>query len=114
VACNGRVTKYGIPGASSSYFSEWKDTIIDTSSINPILNKENDLCEWEEKGGYFHFKIKYLKTVDGKKIPEEQMKWGILGLLQPARVLDILKHYIVFEKTEDFGIVKKVARYQQL
>lgn len=114
VACNGRITKYGIPGASSSYFSEWKDTIIDTTFDNPILNVRNDLCEWEEKNGYVHFKMKYLRTADGKQIPEEQMKWGILGLLQPARVLDILQHFIVFERTEDSGIIKKVARYQQL
>jgi type I restriction enzyme R subunit len=114
VACNGRITKYGIPGASSSYFSEWKDTNIDTAFPNPILEPGNDLCEWEEKDGYKHFKIKYLRTAEGKQIPEEQMKWGILGLLQPMRVLDILKNYIVFERSEDAGIIKKVARYQQL
>jgi type I restriction enzyme, R subunit len=110
VACNGRITKYGIPGASSSYYSEWKDTIIDTAHTNPILKHGNDLCEHEVKDGYTHFQIKYLSTGN----PEEQMKWGILGLLQPARVLDILKHFLVFERTEDSGIVKKVARYQQL
>ncbi len=114
VACNGRITKYGIPGASASYFNEWKDDIIDTAFDNPILDVANDLCEHYEKDGYVRFKIKYLKTVDGKQIPEEQMKWGIVGLLQPSRVLDILKHFIVFERTEDSGIIKKVARYQQL
>lgn len=114
VACNGRITKYGIPGASASYFNEWKDTIIDISFKNPILDPRNDLCEWEEKDSYTHFKIKYLRTADGKQIPEEQMKWGILGLLQPARVLDILQHFIVFERTEESGIIKKIARYQQL
>jgi len=114
VACNGRITKYGIPGASSSFFSEWKDTIIDSSFPNPILDLVNDLCEWEEKEGHYHFKIKYLKTIDVKQVPEEQMKWGILGLLQPSRVLDILRHFIVFERTEQSGVIKKVARYQQL
>lgn len=114
VACNGRITKYGILGASSSYYNEWKDTIIDTTSENPILIARNNLCEFEEKDGYAHFKIKYLRTADGKQIPEEQMKWGILGLLQPAKVLDILRFFIVFERSEDGGIIKKVARYQQL
>ena len=28
VACNGRLSKYGIPGASASYFNEWKDSVI--------------------------------------------------------------------------------------
>jgi type I restriction enzyme R subunit len=105
VACNGRITKYGIPGASASYFSEWKDTIIDTHFDNPILDPSNDLCKAELKDdGYYRHNI-----------PEyEQMKRGIVGLLQPARVLDILQHFIVFERTLESGIVKKVARYQQL
>ena len=105
VACNGRITKYGIPGASASYFSEWKDTIIDTHFENPILDLSNVLCKAELKGdGYYHHNI-----------PEyEQMKRGVVGLLQPARVLDILQHYLVFERTLESGVVKKVARYQQL
>jgi type I restriction enzyme R subunit len=41
------------------------------------------------------------------------MKLSIIGFLQPARVLDILKHFLVFERSEG-KIVKKVARYQQL
>ena len=41
----------------------------------------------------------------------EQMKFGIIGLLQPERVLDILQYFIVFER-EDGKIIKKVARYQ--
>ena len=34
VACNGRIAKYGIPGASSSYFNEWKNTILDTTQFH--------------------------------------------------------------------------------
>ena len=105
VACNGRITKYGIPGSSVSYFGEWKDTILDTHFPNPILDAENDLCDvevWDD--GYHH-----------TKIPEyERMKRGIVGLLQPARVLDIVQHYLVFERTQEYGVVKKVSRYQQL
>ena len=105
VSCNGRITKFGIPGASESYFGEWKDTILDTKHSNPILDEENDLCDTAvKKDSYTH-----------ADIPEyERMKRGIVGLLQPARVLDILQHYIVFERSEEYGIIKKVARYQQL
>ena len=35
VACNGRLSKYGIPGASSSYFNEWKDSVIANKYPNP-------------------------------------------------------------------------------
>ena len=45
--------------------------------------------------------------------PMVRCKLGIIGLLQPARVLDILKNFMVFERTEG-KIIKKVARYQQL
>lgn len=111
VACNGRITKYGIPGASSSYFNEWKETFLDTDFENPILDPANDLCStyFNEDSGYHHFDVERLPN--GEVL--ERMKLGIIGLLQPARVLDILKNFIVFERTEG-KILKKVARYQQL
>ncbi len=111
VACNGRIAKYGIPGASSSYFNEWKSTVIDTSADNPILHPQNDLCRTylDEKEGLWHFDVDRLPN--GEVL--EKMKLGIVGLLQPARVLDILKNFLVFERTEG-KIIKKVARYQQL
>jgi len=111
VACNGRITKYGIPGASSSYFNEWKSTVIDTTQSNPIINPANDLCRTyqDAKDGLWHFDVDRLPN--GEVL--ERMKMGIIGLLQPARVLDILQHFLVFERTEG-KIIKKVARYQQL
>lgn len=111
VACNGRIAKYGIPGASSSYFNEWKNTILDTNHDNPILEPTNDLCRTykNEKDGFWNFDVERLPN--GEVL--ERMKLGIVGLLQPARVLDIIKHFLVFERTEG-KIIKKVARYQQL
>lgn len=111
VACNGRIAKYGIPGASSSYFNEWKSNLIDTSQSNPILDPDNDLCEIykDPEDAYWHFDVARLPN--GEVL--ERMKLGIIGLLQPSRVLDILKHFMVFERTEG-KIIKKVARYQQL
>lgn len=111
VACNGRIAKYGIPGASSSYFNEWKDTIVDTTHHNPILKPTNNLCRTykDERDNCWHFDVDRLPNGDVL----ERMKMGIVGLLQPARVLDILQHFLVFERT-DGKITKKVARYQQL
>ncbi|MFZ2634180.1 MAG: type I restriction endonuclease subunit R [Desulfosalsimonadaceae bacterium] len=111
VACNGRITKYGIPGASASYFNEWKSTVIDTARSNPILDPKNDLCRTYQDGkdGLWHFDVDRLPN--GEVL--ERMKLGIIGLLQPARVLDMLQNFLVFERTEG-KIIKKVARYQQL
>lgn len=110
VACNGRIAKYGIPGASSSYFNEWKSTLLETDHPNPILDENNDLCHTSinEEDGFYHFDVERLPN--GEVL--EQMKLGIVGLLQPARVLDVVKNFLVFERAET-SIVKKVARYQQ-
>lgn len=111
VACNGRLCKYGIPGASASYFSEWKNSVIANKFSNPILDPENDLCRTykDEEDGLMHFDVERLPN--GNLL--EQMKFGIIGLLQPERVLDILQHFIVFER-DNGKIIKRVARYQQL
>ena len=111
VACNGRLSKYGIPGASASYFNEWKDSVITNKYPNPLLDPENDLCNTykDEDDGLMHFDVE--RFPNGELL--ERMKFGIIGLLQPERVLDILQHFIVFER-EDGRIIKKVARYQQL
>ena len=102
--CNGRVAKFGIPGSSSSYFAEWKDLSVDLSADNPLLSPEQSLCQiGADKDGITVCQID----------EAEKMKQTIVGLLQPARVLDILRNYIVFERTPD-GVVKKVTRYQQL
>ncbi|MGO4527267.1 type I restriction endonuclease subunit R [Microvirga sp. 2MCAF35] len=37
---------------------------------------------------------------------------GLWSLLEPSRLLDLIAHFIVFEKTED-GTIKKMCRYQQ-
>lgn len=111
VACNGRIAKYGVPGASSSYFNEWKSTLLDTSQSNPILDPMNDLCSsfLDPKDGLWNFNVE--RFPNGEVL--ERMKLGIIGLLQPARVLDMLKNFMAFERTEG-KIIKKVARYQQL
>jgi len=111
VACNGHLTKYGIPGASSSYFNEWKSTLLDTNHENPVLDPTNDLCTsyQDADDGYWYFDVERLPN--GEVL--ERMKMGIVGLLQPARVLDIIQHFLVFERN-DGKVIKKVARYQQL
>jgi type I restriction enzyme R subunit len=59
VACNGRIAKYGIPGASSSYFNEWKNTILETEHQNPILDDKNNLVavRKDETDGHFHIEV---------------------------------------------------------
>ena len=48
-----------------------------------------------------------------KEFPSELEK-GLWSLLEPSRLLDLIAHFIVFERDEDTGtVVKKICRYQQ-
>jgi type I restriction enzyme R subunit len=104
VACNGRLAKFGVPGSSSSYFAEWRDLSVDMTPGNPLLTPGQTPCPVApDKDGIPTCQI------DGV----EKMKQTVVGLLQPARVLDILRNAVVFERTPE-GVIKKVTRYQQL
>src|SRR5205823_12506066 len=77
---------------------------VDTTPGNPLLTPGQLLCPVApDKDG-----IPTCQIAD-----VEKMKQTVVGLLQPARVLDILRNAVVFERTPD-GVVKKVTRYQQL
>lgn len=103
VAANGKFSKYGILGASASYYYEWKDLSIETPERNPIIrNKVVSTLLNNETG---------LLDMD---IPAyEQMRRSVCSLLQPERVLDLLQNFLVFERSAEGGLIKKVARYQQ-
>ena len=103
IAANGKFSKYGVLGASSSYFFEWKDLSIENPSKNPaIINKHITTVKNEETG---------LLDMD---IPvHEQMRRSVCSLLQPERILDMLQNFMVFERSAESGLVKKIARYQQ-
>jgi len=104
VACNGRLAKFGVPGSSSSYFAEWRDLSVEMTAGNPLLAPDQTLCPIvADKDG--------IPTCQIDDV--EKMKQTIVGLLQPSRVLDILRNAVVFERTLE-GVIKKVTRYQQL
>lgn len=42
-----------------------------------------------------------------------QLEMTLMSLLEQSRLLDIIKNFLVFEKTNE-GLVKKITRYQQL
>lgn len=103
IAANGKFSKYGVLGASSSYFFEWKDLSIENPEINPALTN-----------GFIRDTNNADTGLVDMDIPAyEQMKRSVCGLLQPERILDILRNFVVFERSPESGLVKKVTRYQQ-
>ncbi|WP_413205035.1 type I restriction endonuclease subunit R [Rhodospirillum sp. A1_3_36] len=43
----------------------------------------------------------------------DALSLGLWSLLEPARLLDLIAHFIVFERTDGGKVVKKICRYQQ-
>lgn len=103
VACNGKFSKYGTLGSSASYYFEWKDLSVHNPPNNPVVINSTFETFTDTETNLLSLKIDEW----------EQMKRSMCGLLQPERVLDILQNFIVFERTQESGVVKKVARYQQ-
>jgi len=45
---------------------------------------------------------------------ENELQKGLWSLLEPSRLLDLLAHFIVFERDAESGsVIKKICRYQQ-
>lgn len=44
VACNGRAARYGVPGASSQQFAEWRDLSVHATPGNPLATPTPDFC----------------------------------------------------------------------
>jgi type I restriction enzyme R subunit len=45
---------------------------------------------------------------------ENELQKGLWSLLEPSRLLDLLAHFIVFERDAETGtVIKKICRYQQ-
>ena len=103
IAANGKFSKYGVLGASASYFFEWKDLSIENPGQNPLLTNGHVNTVPNRDTGLIDMDIP----------PYEQMRRSVCGLLQPERILDMLQNFVVFERSAEAGLVKKVARYQQ-
>lgn len=52
------------------------------------------------------------KTVTGKEVLSESLQTLIRGVFNPAILLDLMRHFVVFEQ-EGVGFTKKVAAYHQ-
>ena len=74
---------------------------------------------WFSKGGTLssdYSRFMEWKTADGEKIvntqTEPEMEAMIKGLLNKRTLLDVIRHFIVFEKTKE-KTIKKIAAYHQ-
>lgn len=86
IATDGLQTVYGATYAPDQYFLKWRD--------DEML-------------------LKYGGDPKNKDSSEGQLEVTLDSLLRPEHLLDILANFIVYEQTSE-GLVKKIARYQQV
>ena len=110
IGTNGKELQYGTTGTPNKFYAVWKEKGLDQEGIDeqilPIMQKKIDDDVY----------VKILKDLNGNvheaiqhtsRLVTEQDK-GVVFLLEPKRLLDLTKNYILFD-----GGVKKISRYQQ-
>jgi type I restriction enzyme R subunit len=80
IAANGKFSKYGVLGASASYYYEWKDLSVESPERNPAVKSKAIGTVLNEDTGLLDMDIPAY----------EQMRRSVCSLLQPERILDML------------------------
>ena len=82
-----------------------------SSVFNVITNRTNTMygATGSPAAHWAFWKDPWPRTTEDFTEPFYAALWS---LLEPSRLLDILAHFVVFEKTEE-AVIKKVCRYQQ-
>lgn len=111
--------KYAVTGTPASHWSTWREREYSSDSLANLvapakvqeidtlrsLLKQNKHRKWGADSE------KYLtRLADPERIPMAQDRL-LQSLLTPPRILELVRHYTIFEKGE--SAERKVARYQQ-
>ena len=110
VGTNSKELLYGTTGTLNKFYAGWKEKGTSEEDVNKrviaLIAKKIDGSVYEQiltdLNGYTEGHVQ--KT---ERLPTEQDR-GIVALFEPARLLDLVKNYTLF----DAG-VKKLSRYQQ-
>lgn len=86
IATDGLQTVYGVPGAEDQYYAKWhNDELVKYYGGDPASSDSS----------------------------EGDLEMTLDELVRPEKLLDILANFIVYEQTDN-GLIKKIARYQQV
>lgn len=113
IVTTGALMRYAATGSQSQYWFDWPESTLSEQ-------------RWRRRGG---FAVAPLQLQPGS-LPDvalsgrtqnqpfaktQAMERGFTELLTPARLLDLIAHFIVFERdATGQKVVKKICRYQQL
>ena len=110
IATNKTEFEYGTTGTPAKFYTHWREKDADTKEldekIGELIEKPIDKELYLQICSDLNGSTLGHKQITSREISEQDR--GIFYLLQPKRLLDISKNFILFD-----GGVKKVTRYQQ-
>jgi len=104
IACNVHSLKYGTMLTPERFYSHWKESGFSEDTVASVVNRAvpgsvvQKIADDLVRG-------RYVQTVD-RAVTEQDS--GIYSLLQPPRMLDLVRNFILYDRS-----VKKIARYPQ-
>jgi type I restriction enzyme R subunit len=105
VCANVKEVKYATMLTPMQYYGVWKERSGDKEYVEKIENSVNSKIDEITLELICADIRKQYKQVKRKITPQDK---AVFGLLEPVRMLDIIKNFIIYDKN-----VKKIARYQQ-
>lgn len=110
VAMNGGEARYGVTGSPAKFFAHWKEKGVSpeafTARIEQLIAKPIERETYQTLLKDLNGATRNVEQLTARSVSEQDR--AIVSLLEPARMLQLIKHHVVF----DAG-VKKIARYQQ-
>ncbi|MBU1626621.1 HsdR family type I site-specific deoxyribonuclease [bacterium] len=110
IATNKTKLKYGTTGTPAKFYTHWREKDIDREvadeEISKLISKTVDSKVYLQICSDLNGSTLGHKQITSREISEQDR--GIFHLLEPKRLLDIARNFILFD-----GGIKKITRYQQ-
>lgn len=110
IATNKTELKYGTTGTPAKFYTHWREKDVDKkesdAKIDKLISKVIDSKLYGQICADLNGSTMGHKQIIMREISEQDR--GIFHLLEPKRLLDIVRNFILFD-----GGIKKITRYQQ-
>ncbi len=110
IGTNGKDIRYGVTGTANKFYAAWKEKEVNEvkfkEKVKTLVGQPVDSAIYNQLLNDLNGATSHHQQKTDRLVTEQDL--GVVSLLEPVRLLDLTKNYIIF----DAG-VKKIMRYQQ-